>query len=204
MERKEIIYDAAWKLYCQFGLQKVNIQEIADKAGVSKKTIYNHFNGKEDLFCRTIEWHVLKIVNFYETLIREDTDDLTGKLIRAIDYASEVMRIKNSKVYRDMDRHNPYLRVPPRIYIQTNVKDAICSLIDQARTEGLCKSDQSTEVLSLILFSLINGLFTWGEEERLPVPFSDLFNAAINLFLESLLTDEGKNLLKNYREKNQI
>lgn len=48
-ERKEAIYAAAETLFGQRGYEKVTMAEIAGAAGMSKKTLYQHFSDKESL-----------------------------------------------------------------------------------------------------------------------------------------------------------
>ena len=47
--KKEQIIQSARELFHQFGFKKVSMDEIAQKAGVTKKTIYMYFDSKEDL-----------------------------------------------------------------------------------------------------------------------------------------------------------
>jgi len=50
-ERKRIaIVDAAEQLFCQEGVEATSMVEIALKADVSKRTLYNHFPNKDDVF----------------------------------------------------------------------------------------------------------------------------------------------------------
>lgn len=195
MDPSEKIYGAALKLYYQFGLQKANIQEIADLAGVSKKTIYNHFNGKEELFHRTIQWHVQYLVKFYDELIHDHSLEIPAKLIKAVEFASREMSYKHSLIYNDMKRPNPYLKQTPLGYIRSNVRTAICSLIDEAKKDGICRKDYSTEKLSYVIFSVINGLLSWEDSENLQIGMSELFDATITLIFDSLLTEKGRSLL---------
>ena len=48
-QSKEDIRRAAEELFSRFGADKVSINDIARKAGVSQATIYNNFGSKEDL-----------------------------------------------------------------------------------------------------------------------------------------------------------
>ncbi|HBR28012.1 MAG TPA: TetR/AcrR family transcriptional regulator [Firmicutes bacterium] len=45
---------AALELFCTYGTDKTNINEIAQKAGVSPASIYNYFGSKEGLMKETI------------------------------------------------------------------------------------------------------------------------------------------------------
>ena len=47
--KKDQVIEAARELFHQFGFKKVSMDEIAAKAGVTKKTIYMYFSSKEEL-----------------------------------------------------------------------------------------------------------------------------------------------------------
>ena len=45
--KKEDILKAAKELFSMYGYKKVSMNEIAEKANVTKKTIYSYFKDKE-------------------------------------------------------------------------------------------------------------------------------------------------------------
>ncbi|MCK5152874.1 MAG: TetR/AcrR family transcriptional regulator [Spirochaetales bacterium] len=195
MEKFESIFIAALELYKKFGFQKVNVQEIADAAGVSKKTIYNHFDGKENLFHRTFEWHIYNLINFYDSLLSDNKHSLTEKLIMAINHASREIQYQLSPVYKDIQNYNPYLKSSPLQYIHNNIQNAISGLVDEAQKEGLCRKDLSKENISYAIRSMISGLFLWDEITDTNISRTDLFNTTMTLILDGLLTDKGRTLL---------
>ncbi len=56
--KKENIRLAALQLFMEHGFRKVNIWEIAKKAGVSQVTIYNYFGSKDDLARYVLELYM--------------------------------------------------------------------------------------------------------------------------------------------------
>ena len=48
-QSKEDIRRAAEELFSRFGADKVSVNDIARKAGVSQATIYNNFGSKDEL-----------------------------------------------------------------------------------------------------------------------------------------------------------
>ena len=54
LEKRQAILQAAAELFPQNGYDGVSMMEIADKAGVSKLTLYSHFTDKEDLFTQSV------------------------------------------------------------------------------------------------------------------------------------------------------
>ena len=53
-EKRQAILQAAAELFPLNGYDGVSMMEIADRAGVSKLTLYSHFTDKEDLFTQAI------------------------------------------------------------------------------------------------------------------------------------------------------
>lgn len=49
MTKKEQVIEAARQLFGEYGYRKVSMDEIAEKSGVTKKTIYTYFKDKNDL-----------------------------------------------------------------------------------------------------------------------------------------------------------
>ncbi len=50
-QKKEAFLDAAEKLFMEKGFENTSIDEVAKNAGLTKRTLYQYFQSKEDLFC---------------------------------------------------------------------------------------------------------------------------------------------------------
>jgi TetR/AcrR family transcriptional regulator, mexJK operon transcriptional repressor len=55
LEKRKHILEAAKKLFLKLGYHGSSMNQIAKEAGVTKLTVYNHFQDKETLFCCAIE-----------------------------------------------------------------------------------------------------------------------------------------------------
>ena len=70
--KKEDIVNAARILFTDYGYKKVSMEEIASKAGVTKKTIYNYFHDKEELFEYFIKEELEKMTEVFEENLKEE------------------------------------------------------------------------------------------------------------------------------------
>jgi TetR/AcrR family transcriptional regulator, mexJK operon transcriptional repressor len=52
--KRAAIVSAALRLFGRDGYARTSVDAIADEAGVSKRTIYNHYGGKENLFLSVV------------------------------------------------------------------------------------------------------------------------------------------------------
>lgn len=54
-EKNRAIVAAAEELFLNKGFDAVSMDEVAERAGVSKRTVYSHFGSKEDMFVALLE-----------------------------------------------------------------------------------------------------------------------------------------------------
>jgi TetR/AcrR family fatty acid metabolism transcriptional regulator len=55
MTKRELIMDAAASLFAEKGFYAATVEEIADRAGIGKSTVYEYFPSKEHLFRETLK-----------------------------------------------------------------------------------------------------------------------------------------------------
>lgn len=46
---REMIKDTALNLFCAQGIERTDMAQIAEEAGVSRRTLYHHYKDKEEL-----------------------------------------------------------------------------------------------------------------------------------------------------------
>ncbi|HXW39688.1 MAG TPA: helix-turn-helix domain-containing protein [Xanthobacteraceae bacterium] len=80
--RRRII-DAAYGLFYRKGFLRVGVDAIAETAGVTKRTLYDHFTSKDELLRAVLEFHrqlaLIRIEN-WGTRLSGDIDDMLDSL----------------------------------------------------------------------------------------------------------------------------
>jgi len=80
--RRRII-DAAYGLFYRKGFLRVGVDAIAETAGVTKRTLYDHFSSKDELLRAVLEFHrqlaLIRIEN-WGTHLAGDIDDMLDSL----------------------------------------------------------------------------------------------------------------------------
>jgi len=77
------ILDAAYELFYRKGFGRVGVDEIAAFAGVTKRTLYYHFNSKDELLASMLELHselALARVRKYEDRYSGDVEEILDVL----------------------------------------------------------------------------------------------------------------------------
>ncbi len=74
-ETRQQILDAAYTLFYQSGFMRTGVDAIADAAGITKRTLYQHFGSKDELIGEVLEQqHQMALER-----IRQWADHITGK-----------------------------------------------------------------------------------------------------------------------------
>ena len=66
--KKEQIIESARALFIKYGYKKVSMSEIAENAGVTKRTLYSYFRDKEDLLNYFLEEEVKKTKKMIQSI----------------------------------------------------------------------------------------------------------------------------------------
>lgn len=116
--REQEIIDAAYALFREQDYTAVTIEQIADKAGVGKGTIYKHFQSKEEICARII----ININTRAETDVQQIGNDITlgfhERLKRLLEYSWEVnMRDEGflSRLLAQMMRGDFFHKLSPEV-----------------------------------------------------------------------------------------
>jgi len=95
------IVDRAWELFWKYGYNRVTVEEICEKAGVSKSTFYKHFKNKIDLTKTILDKVYDQSLEKYNMIMEQDipffekvkqsilfklnqTEDLSGEFFREL------------------------------------------------------------------------------------------------------------------------
>src|SRR5487761_1621127 len=75
LARRRQLLDAAMEVFVARGYHAAAMDEIADRAGVSKPVLYQHFPGKQDLYLALLDESVGRLVEAVTGAIRSTTDN---------------------------------------------------------------------------------------------------------------------------------
>ncbi|MGZ4169240.1 MAG: TetR/AcrR family transcriptional regulator, partial [Solirubrobacteraceae bacterium] len=79
---RQLISDAATAMFATRGFDNVKVSEVADRVGLSEKTVYNYFPTKESLVLDTADEAVERMARALRE--RRPDESLTAAVLRAI------------------------------------------------------------------------------------------------------------------------
>ena len=156
---RQKILKASRRLFKSKGYENTMIEDVADKAEVSKATLYNYFPNKESLLLGTAEEEVETIKRYMDTELVgiESSEERIRKMLTFL--------IADSIPFISVTRRILYLNSCERspLYQKGNqIREFFTRMTRQAQEEGTFKDNIETEEIVDILMGIyLNSQFQW-------------------------------------------
>lgn len=74
-QKRELLLKTALELFYQHGVNSIGINEVIKVSGIAKKTLYSHFDGKNDLVIATLGKRHFIFINWLKSKLEKTTND---------------------------------------------------------------------------------------------------------------------------------
>jgi TetR/AcrR family transcriptional regulator, cholesterol catabolism regulator len=192
---KNRIIHGATELFTHLGYSKVRMEEISERLGISKKTIYNHFDNKETLFNEIVKEMVERITSEMEKIIDNRTLPFPDKLSRILEHAYHEIGMKDSAFFKDLNRYHEDLNSRPIVLLRKSTLKVITKLIQQAEEEGIIAVSIPRHRLALVFQNIVEGITSQKHREETLVSRVQILKDSLKVTLEGVLTPKGRDLL---------
>ena len=157
--RKEEIINASAKLFSQKSYHDVTMDEIAEKVGVAKGTIYLYFDSKEKLYLEILEekYEEIEAILERETAKSDPAPEKLKKVLRLIfDFY-----LRNLDVLRILSRDETHLI---REHFEFTEHWRL-RILEKGINEGTFRSS-NTELTALIIFGLVRSVMFYYQTDN--------------------------------------
>lgn len=165
--KKDQVIEAARELFHQFGFKKVSMDEIAAKAGVTKKTIYMYFSSKEELLKYFIQEEISNMEKIVEDIEAKNLDffETVNQAIYAI-----LQYRKKQEFLTLMSREAEWLKNPVIIdslkMIDNKIQNYIRRKLEFAKEKGYIDYKDLDVTTFLIYKMYIALIIEWNDKNE--------------------------------------
>ena len=161
-KKRESILDAALEGFIAEGYEHASMDRIAEIAGASKRTVYNHFSSKEELFLEVVgrmfdEAYELKQIPY-------DPDrELDEQLTEFVDAKIAVAQIPGwmgmMKNFFSLSGSNPELIRQVMTQVEAE-EDTLATWFEAAAADGRVEIPDA-KMVSALFWAMVGGVFFW-------------------------------------------
>jgi AcrR family transcriptional regulator len=163
MNTKDVIINSARNLFSKYGYKKVSMDEIANDANVTKKTVYSYFKDKDSLFSYFIEEEL--------ELIKNNIEKERKKHNNVLDFVSStvyniIMHQKNSLLINNMFLESSEIESKTKkflkLYEDEIIKYIESLILDEINLKHIRKCDAHLSAF-IIYKTYVNVLFEYDK-----------------------------------------
>ena len=180
-DRRELILDAARGAFAERGFHQTSLDAVADRAGVSKALLYEHFASKRELYVAMLEMHVHELLERINGAVAgaEPGEPRMRAGLEAFFGFVEERRGAWRIMFRNSDDPDVSVRLDR---LRDEVAAAIVQLMsEEAASKGIVfpKMPQTVEMIAQQLVGAMQSLADWWDLHR-DVPRDEVIQVAMD------------------------
>jgi AcrR family transcriptional regulator len=203
-EVKERILSYAEQLFLQFGYSKVTMDEIAAGVGMSKKTLYKFFPGKEALVKEMITSMKCSIDDHIESVWTNEDMDFMDKLKSVMNFIGKQTTKLHGPLLEDLHKNIPEVWKEIHDFRKANAVKRFTTFINEGVERGVFREDIDKQLIVLFYLHAIQGMINPEALSQLPFTANQVFDAIIRIVFEGILTEEGRHEYLSYNNEEII
>jgi AcrR family transcriptional regulator len=203
-EVKERILSYAEQLFLQFGYSKVTMDEIAAGVGMSKKTLYKFFPGKEALVKEMITSMKCSIDDHIESVWTNEDMDFMDKLKSVMNFIGKQTTKLHGPLLEDLHKNIPEVWKEIHDFRKANAVKRFTTFINEGVERGVFREDIDKQLIVLFYLHAIQGMINPEALSQLPFTANQVFDAIIRIVFEGILTEEGRQEYLSYNNEEII
>jgi len=197
---KEEIVKRALNDFMQYGFKTFTMDDLANKMGMSKKTLYEHFSSKSDLVEATLDYALEMSCKNADPFVQGE-GSVIENVYRNQKKVQEVFNINSDRPIWELQKYYP--KTYERMESEFAKSDAlfIDKLLEKGWREGLFRKDINVDFYKIFYTSvqrLRSITRTFPERE---FPFWETIYTIIEYFFRILVNEEGLKELERVLEQ---
>ena len=205
--KKEIqnsIIQAAHRMFIERGIKDVKMDDIAAELSISKRTIYELFNDKEQLL-RKVLMYQNEMMHERGIEIVRNSSHILEIILKLYNLHFELLKMVNNKFFAELDKY-PEICKHKKNEEDKNMKKFV-AWMELGRKQGLFRQDADFEILVFILkrdlMTILEVKMQTGHTELIKFTPEELGRKLILFYLRGISTPKGQEIIEEYLKRNE-
>lgn len=197
-ELRPIVVETALEMFMKDGYLTVRMDDIAAKLSISKRTLYEMFQNKEQLLTECMEVHSKTMAERTAHEI-EMEDDILSVMLRYLEIVVAESHNANRIFFDNLDKYPKF----KKIFVQNTerIRSQIRQYMDLGVKQGVFRNDVNMDIVMKAFAAM--GRMVNSSEMKKQYPYEQLVNDSIVLLLRGIAAPKGMEMLEKYRYKNR-
>lgn len=170
-DRRQVILEAARSAFADGGYHETSLEAVAERAGVSKALIYEHFDSKRELFHAMLEMHVAELIERISAAVTaaEEPEDRMRSGLEAFFGFVQERRGAWRIIFRNAGDPDVAIAMAR---LRDGVAAAIVALMSEEATEAFPDEPERDRVMQMVAQQMVGAMQSladwWDLHPELP------------------------------------
>jgi AcrR family transcriptional regulator len=199
-DTKSRIQKAAHDLVMQYGIRSVSMDDIAANLGISKKTIYQYFQDKDEL----IEAVVDEVIDTNQCACNADisrSENAVHEIFLVMEMMAEMLKTMNPFILHDMQKYHPAAFSKFKKHKNEFLYNICTQNLLRGIKEELYRPEIEVDILCRYRVETLFIPFNPEFQQSLKLSLAKIEEEILMHFLFGLVSQKGYKLIIKYREQ---
>jgi len=196
---KRKILKGAESLFMKYGVRSISMDDIARHLSVSKKTLYQHFEDKEDIVTITCQSHIENVSKEFLDIKHsaENAIEELAKISFCLKQNSEEM---NPTLLFDLQKYHPKAWSVWLNHKNKFIRESVIQNLKQGIEEGYFRPEIKVEIIAAMRLELVQLAFDDTIFPPSQFKLAEVQMQIFDHFVYGIVTEKGKKLYQKYKE----
>ena len=177
--RKRIL-DHAEELFLRDGFSRVGMDDVADRSGTGKATVYRHFGSKDELFDAVMERYFTRLSANVMTAVQREGSSV-DKVKSLVAQLAEELSHLGSGFWHDLKRYRYEKYRVAMEYRRRIANHNLGAIIEHGQCTGEFRTDVPRSIVTTIVLSTLEQLFVTPDDEMKGYTYGEIVEMVVNV-----------------------
>ena len=200
MDTRQRIIEEAALMFRTYGIKAVTMDMLAEQLGISKRTIYENFEDKDELLAGVLSWMAVKQKELYEKTF-EDADNVIEAIFRLFDMMIEHYRNMSPSFRLDMEKSHQGLIRKLREKGEMPYRMDNTGMLKRGVREGIFRKDLNIGMTDKCLFEVMRMSTDKEAFKTVDINKAEIFRDFYINYLRGICTPKGLEIIDYYTKR---
>jgi TetR/AcrR family transcriptional regulator, cholesterol catabolism regulator len=161
-------------LFTKYGVKSVSMDDISRQLGISKKTLYQFVNDKEDLVAKAIGFEKKRMQSCFSNALDDSSRNAIQHLLDVGKHVQKIIAEKNPSLEYDLNKYYPEIYKEFHDFRNKMMYNSVLKNLVQGKKEGLYRKELDVEFIARFYISRVEMVIeseTATESKEYPAEF---------------------------------
>jgi AcrR family transcriptional regulator len=190
------------ELLVEKGIRAITTNAVAERARISKKTLYHCFATMDEFIDAVIVSFIEENLARWDAALDDERTPVMERIRRSLDYVSHLLPQIQAQVLNQIGPGS----VPPQLWAKIDAIRLVRlakfrRLMEEAQREGYIRSDVDSEHWLLLLIGTVQSVLVPSVLLEKGIPLPDIVRTVKTIYSDGLLTEKGRRYVARRRKE---